>query len=94
MAACTAAAWPAHLALIARMTHNPTPETLAALKAHGPRTPVTAVPSRLTPETVAAILKSPFDYPMAFVLEADRAARSGMDAYLADVADDAKWFTS
>ncbi|NGO48507.1 hypothetical protein [Streptomyces ureilyticus] len=76
------------------MAHTPTPETLAALKAHGPRPAVAAMSARLTPEAAATILRSPFDYPMAFVLEADKAARSGVDAYLADVADDAKWFTS
>ncbi|MFG2376937.1 NACHT domain-containing protein [Streptomyces sp. NPDC048504] len=94
MAAYSTAAWPAHLALTARTAHTLRPETLAAVKAHGPRAAVTAVPSRIPPEAAAAILESPFEYPMTFVLEADRAARSGADAYLADVADEAKWFTS
>ncbi|MEV8597575.1 hypothetical protein [Streptomyces sp. NPDC052012] len=94
MAPYGTAAWPAHLALTARMAHTPTPETLTAFKAHGPQPQVTAMSVRLTPETAANILESPFDYPMTFVLAADKAARSGADAYLADVADDAKWFAS
>ncbi|GAA2558269.1 hypothetical protein GCM10010423_70170 [Streptomyces levis] len=94
MAAYGTAAWPAHLALAARMTHTPTPETLAALKAHGPQPQVTAMSAHLDPEAAAFILDSPFDYPMTFVLSADKAARNGADAYLADVADEAKWFAS
>jgi len=94
MAAYTTAAWPAHLALTARMTNDPTADTLAALKAHGPRTSVQAEAPRLAPDAAATVLESPFDYPISFVAAADRAARSGSDAYLADVAADAKWFSS
>ncbi|MFE7028874.1 NACHT domain-containing protein [Streptomyces sp. NPDC057621] len=94
MAAYTTAAWPAHLALTTRMANAPTPETLDALRAHGPRTRVHAEVPSLAPGAAATILKSPFDYPMSFVTAADKAARSGFDAYLADIADDAKWFSS
>ncbi|MFJ7146618.1 NACHT domain-containing protein [Streptomyces sp. NPDC100445] len=94
MAAYSATAWPAHFALTARMTLNPTPETLAALKAHGPHASAGHLVPRLAPETGTAVLASPFDYPMSFVLEADKAARGDADAYLADAADDAKWFGS
>ncbi|MDX3066476.1 hypothetical protein PV518_30605 [Streptomyces sp. ND04-05B] len=94
MAVYGTAAWPAHLALAARMAQTPATVTLAALKAHGPQPQVAAMSSHLDPETAATILDSPFGYPMPFVLAADKAARSGTGAYLADVADEAKWFAS
>lgn len=94
MSAYTTAAWPAHLALRVRMASEPTRETLAALKAHGPRHPAGAEAPRLTADAAATVLGSPFDYPMSFVAAADRAANSRFDAYMADVADETRWFSS
>ncbi|MFD9561236.1 hypothetical protein [Streptomyces sp. NPDC059994] len=93
MAAYGIAAWPAHLALTARMTNTPAPGTLAALKAHGSRVQVQSEVHRLTDDAAALVLKSPFDYPMSFVMAADRTLSSGRDAYLADVAEGSNWFS-
>ncbi|MFI5756809.1 NACHT domain-containing protein [Streptomyces sp. NPDC051569] len=94
MSTYTTAAWPAHLALNVRMSNYHTPGTLTALKAHGPGALISAGAAHLTADEATTILKFPFDYPMPFVAAADKAASSGSDAYLADAADDANWFSS
>ncbi|RNG23571.1 NACHT domain-containing protein [Streptomyces botrytidirepellens] len=88
------AAWPALLALTARMTHAASPTNLEGLRAHGPHGTVRMQPSDLPSDIMAAILASPFDYPMAWVMAADRAMRSDSDQYLANVATDGKWFSA
>ncbi|MDH6222807.1 NACHT domain-containing protein [Streptomyces pseudovenezuelae] len=99
------AAWPALRALSERMAQTPSPRLLEGLKAYGPNakdpfTPALVVRSSVlnhAPDTVAAILDAPFDYPiewlMAAIGAAERSAQHAEAAYLRDVARTQNWFT-
>ncbi|WP_435211437.1 NACHT domain-containing protein [Streptomyces sp. bgisy034] len=99
------AAWPAVRALSERMAQTPSPRLLEGLKAYGPIvvdpfTPPLVVRSSAlnhAPDTVAAILDAPFDYPIEWLLAAvgaaERSAQHTDAAYLRDVARTRNWFT-
>ncbi|MGW3514585.1 NACHT domain-containing protein [Streptomyces hydrogenans] len=95
MAAFTTAAWPAHVVLSARMLSDPAGFDYTALAIHGPSaTAATRTPPFLSADVAAAILASPFDYPIQIVRTADRQVGRGSGTYLADVAARDSWFSA
>ncbi|MGW0118046.1 NACHT domain-containing protein [Streptomyces sp. NPDC003327] len=95
MAPFSTAAWPVHLALMARMlpdNHAFDLTLLKTLKALGPKSEIPATGVRFPPEASAAILSSPFDYPMSAVNAAAMFGGRDVTMYLADVATQASWF--
>ncbi|KES03428.1 hypothetical protein BU52_30805 [Streptomyces toyocaensis] len=92
MAQYSTAAWPAQLVLSARMYRDPEGFDFSALTALGPGSKACASPPALTENDAAAILDSPFEYPMSAVTAADRRVGGDTATYLADVAAQAGWF--
>lgn len=93
MAAYGTAAWPAVLALTTRTLADPREEHLRALAAHGPDAIAHQPGPPMDSAVATAILKQPFDYPMGWVLGAERTLGQAEEEYLADAAREGSWFS-
>lgn len=87
-------AWPALRALTARMTAKPSSSLLAAIRCFGPAATLPSLVIRSgAEEHMRAILQSPAEYPLAWVLAAEqRVSQSSGDEPLERVAQQDQWF--
>ncbi len=88
------AAWPASYTLTSRAENNPSSSTLAFLRRYGPHAwPQNMAIDRIPVQLMRDVLKGPADFPLAWVIEAERAvSEHAEEPPLADIADGQAWF--
>jgi hypothetical protein len=88
------AAWPASYALTDRAMDNPSGSILAFLRRYGPHAcPQNMVIDGIPVQLMRDVLKDPADFPLAWVVEAERTVSDhAEEPPLADIADSQAWF--